>query len=81
MDRSDSLTQPDERARTKEIQKLPPELDGISPLNPGTFPRAEDDPDTFAHSPEFHDAPDPGPNVGKPKADVDQVEEVEKSKK
>jgi hypothetical protein len=77
MDRSDSLTQPDERARTKEIQKLPPELDGISPLNPGTFPRSEDDPDTFAHSPEFHDAPDPGPNVGKPKADVDQVEEVE----
>jgi hypothetical protein len=42
-----------------------PELEGISPLNPRTFPRAEDDEDTFAHSPEFHDLPDPGPNVGR----------------
>ena len=38
-----------------------PELEGISPLNPSTFPRAEDDEETFAHSPEFHDLPDPKP--------------------
>jgi hypothetical protein len=44
-----------------------PELEGISPLNPLTFPRAEDDEETFAHSPEFHDIPDPGPNVGRGK--------------
>lgn len=42
-----------------------PELEGISPLNPSTFPRAEDDENTLAHSPEFHDLPDPGPNVGR----------------
>ena len=42
-----------------------PELDGISPLNPSTFPRAEDDAETRAHSPEFRDLPDPGPNVGR----------------
>jgi len=42
-----------------------PELEGISPLNPLTFPRAEDDKETLAHSPEFHDLPDPGPNVGR----------------
>lgn len=42
-----------------------PELEGISPLNPSTFPRAEDDEETLAQSPEFHDRPDPGPNVGR----------------
>jgi hypothetical protein len=42
-----------------------PELDGVSPLNPSTFPRAEDDAESFARSPEFHDRPDPGPNVGR----------------
>ena len=42
-----------------------PERKGISPLNPSTFPRAEDDEETQAHSPEFHDVPDPGPNVGR----------------
>jgi len=42
-----------------------PELEGISPLNPSTFPRAEDDEETFAHSPEFHDIPNPGPNAGR----------------
>jgi hypothetical protein len=42
-----------------------PELEGISPLNPSTFPRAEDDEETLAHSPEFHDLPDPGPYVGR----------------
>ena len=48
-----------------ETESETPELEGISPLNPSTFPRAEDDEDTFAHSPEFHDIPDPGPNVGR----------------
>jgi hypothetical protein len=47
-----------------------PELEGISPLNPSTFPRAEDDEGTFAHSPEFHDLPDPGPNVGRGNRDT-----------
>jgi hypothetical protein len=42
-----------------------PELEGISPLNPSTFPRAEDDDETRANSPQFHDLPDPGPNVGR----------------
>jgi hypothetical protein len=42
-----------------------PELEGISPLNPSTFPRAEDDAETLANSPEFHDLPDPGPYVGR----------------
>jgi hypothetical protein len=42
-----------------------PELEGISPLNPSTFPRAEDDPETLANSPEFNDLPDPGPYAGR----------------
>ena len=42
-----------------------PELEGISPRNPRTFPRGEDDEQTFARSPEFHDVPDPGSNVGR----------------
>jgi hypothetical protein len=60
MDRSDSLIQPDPRSAfdPKSIQPA----DGISPLNPSTFPRAEDDEETRAQSPEFHDVPDPGPN-------------------
>jgi hypothetical protein len=33
---------------------------GISPQNPGTMPRAEDDVETRAHSPEFHDRPGSG---------------------
>lgn len=70
MDRSDSLRQPDDRADKRLTHPTPPELEGISPLNPSTFPRAEDDADTFAHSPEFHDLPDRGSNVGK--ADEEQ---------
>ena len=42
-----------------------PELEGISPLKPSTFPRAEDDAETLANSPEFNDLPDPGPYVGR----------------
>ena len=51
----------DERDREPETT---PELEGISPLNPSTFPRAEDDEETRAQSADFHDVPDPGPNVG-----------------
>lgn len=46
-------------------QDTTPELEGISPLNPSTFPRAEDDDVSRAHSSDFHDVPDPGPNVGR----------------
>lgn len=51
--------------RNERDPETTPELEGISPLNPATFPRAEDDEETFARSPEFHDLPDPGPNVGR----------------
>jgi len=60
MDRSDSLIQPDPRPGFDPKTIQPP--DGISPLNPSTFPRAEDDEDTRARSPEFHKVPDPGSN-------------------
>jgi hypothetical protein len=60
MDRSDSLIKPDPRAELDPKTLVPP--DGITPLKPETFPRAEDDDETRAHSPEFHDVPDPGPN-------------------
>jgi hypothetical protein len=55
---------PDPRTSPPDPETTP-ELEGISPLNPRTFPRAEDDEETLAHSPEFHDIPDPGPNVGR----------------
>jgi hypothetical protein len=54
----------DEQAGENESETTP-ELEGISPLNKATFPRAEDDKETRANSPEFHDLPDPGPNVGR----------------
>ena len=60
MDRSDSLIQPDPR-RELDPKTLVP-ADAITPLKPETFPRAEDDEETRAHSPEFQDVPDPGPN-------------------
>ncbi|HEY3093753.1 MAG TPA: hypothetical protein VGJ52_11670 [Vicinamibacterales bacterium] len=31
----------------------------ISPLDPGSMPRAEDDEETYERSPEFHDRPLP----------------------
>jgi hypothetical protein len=62
MNRNNTGPKPgDERTRERDTR----ERDGISPLNPSTFPRAEDDEETFARSPEFHDLPDPGPNVGR----------------
>ena len=33
----------------------------ISPTDPGSMPRAEDDETTFARSPEYHDRPTAGP--------------------
>lgn len=33
---------------------------GISPATPDSMPRAEDDLETWAHSPEFHDRPGSG---------------------
>jgi hypothetical protein len=38
---------------------------GISPLNPSSMPRAEDDETTFANSPEYHDRP--SSDSGKPR--------------
>jgi hypothetical protein len=62
MNRSNTARKPE---RASDPDPDPEELEGISPLNPSTFPRAEDDEETFARSPEFHDLPDPGPNVGR----------------
>jgi hypothetical protein len=44
----------------------PPPEDAVAPQNPSSMPRAEDDAETFARSSDFHDVPDPGPNVGRP---------------
>ena len=66
MHRSNTNRTPEPADRNK-VEESTPELEGISPLNPSTFPRAEDDEETFAHSPEFHDLPDPGPDVGRGK--------------
>jgi hypothetical protein len=62
--RSNTNRTPEPADRSK-VEGSTPELEGISPLNPSTFPRAEDDEETFAHSPEFHDLPDPRPDVGR----------------
>jgi len=32
--------------------------ENVSPADPGSMPRAEDDEDTYARSPEFHDRED-----------------------
>ena len=62
-DRSDEQAS-NENTAQRDIATTP-EREGISPLNPSTLPRAEDDEETRAHSPQFHDLPDPGPNVGR----------------
>jgi hypothetical protein len=67
VNRSNTNRTPEPTDRDKRERESTRELEGISPLNPSTFPRAEDDEETFAHSPEFHDLPDPGPNVGRGK--------------
>lgn len=66
MNRSNTNKTPEPADRDRDPEATP-ELDGITPLNPSTFPRAEDDEETLAHSPEFHDLPDPGPYVGRKK--------------
>lgn len=35
---------------------------GITPLDPQSMPRAEDDDETYARSPEYHDRPNPDPH-------------------
>ena len=65
MDRNEVDEKRSDESDTELEHNTTPELEGISPLNPSTFPRAEDDDDTRARSPEFHDVPDPGPNVGR----------------
>ena len=65
MKRSNIQGQHDDNEVDSRDPEATPELEGISPLNPSTFPRAEDDEETLAHSPEFHDLPDPGPDVGR----------------
>ena len=65
MDRSNTDTMPSDNDGSRHRPQTPPDPDGISPLNPSSFPRAEDDEETFARSPEFHDVPDPGPHVGR----------------
>jgi hypothetical protein len=67
MDRSNSRDERSNRDVGDGDRATPPKPDGISPLNPATFPRAEDDEETFARSPEFHDVPRPGRNVGRGK--------------
>jgi hypothetical protein len=64
MTHEDRHPNPDTVATDSEPEATP-ELEGISPLNPRTYPRGDDDERTFAESPEFHDRPDPGPNVGR----------------
>ena len=65
MNRDHIDERPSDEDTAEQETNTTPELEGIIPLNPSTFPRAEDDEETFAHSPEFHDLPDPGPNVGR----------------
>ncbi len=64
MNRSNISRKPDDELVSDREPETTPELEGISPLNPSTFPRAEDDEETRAHSADFHDVADPGPNVG-----------------
>ena len=65
MNRSNTSHTPDEEPVNERESETTPEHEGISPLNPSTFPRAEDDDETRAQSTDFNDVPDPGPNVGR----------------
>ena len=69
MDRTQTHPHADDNETRPRDPGTTPVLEGISPLNPSTFPRAEDDEETFAHSPEFHDRPVPGPNTGRENPD------------
>lgn len=56
-------TQPDEYiADLPNAHRTPPTNpnphgDGVNPVDTSSMPRAEDDDETFRHSPEFHDRP------------------------
>ncbi len=65
MNRSNTSRKPDDNRVNSREPETTRELEGISPLNPSTFPRAEDDDETRARSADFHDVPDPGPDVGR----------------
>lgn len=55
-------TQPDEylpeAPNAHKDRTLPADSEGVNPRNPESMPRAEDDPETRANSPEFHDRTD-----------------------
>ena len=53
-------SKPAPRADTHVRKEDAPVLPGISPRIPSSMPRAEDDADTWAQSPEFHDRPGSG---------------------
>jgi hypothetical protein len=55
-----SAARPGPRVDTHVRLEDAPVRPGISPTSPGSMPRAEDDVDTWAHSPEFHDRPGSG---------------------
>jgi hypothetical protein len=61
----------EKRSPTTDEQQLihAPGEDGrpISPLDPSSMPRGEDDAETMANSPEFHDVPGSGKDLLKPK--------------
>ena len=59
---------PDTHSDTQQLVHAPGE-DGppISPLDPSSMPRGEDDAATMANSPEFHDVPGSGKDLLKPK--------------
>ena len=65
MNRSNISHQHDDEPVSDREPDTTSEREGISPLNPSTFPRAEEDEETRARSTDFHDVPDPGPNVGR----------------
>lgn len=48
---------PDTPASHKGNAPLKPVEEGITPQNPSSMPRAEDDEETMRNSPEFHDRP------------------------
>ena len=52
------------REDTHVTKEDSPEGPGIDAQDPDRMPRAEDDEATRAHSPEFHDRPGSGKNIG-----------------
>jgi hypothetical protein len=48
---------PDAPAAHNGTARFKPVIEGITPQNPSTMPRGEDDDQTRRNSPEFHDRP------------------------